>query len=167
MHSLIVVTSVSVETTTHYLWFSSGIGSRVRNRTLIGYSHIVTSWSHFKSLHCNIWNMHKEWSHIRSSKYPPKRSTSHPPLLYHIVDSGFLSFPTILSSMRPHIIAPPSLFTNFHTHTHDLFLLPCFFVWSCDHAASNVFIHLILCTFTFQVLVPYQKHLAVFLCNKV
>lgn len=102
MRSLIVMTSVSVETTTH-LWFSSGIGSRVRNRTLIGYGHIVTSWSHFKSLHCNIWNIHKEWSHIRSSIYPPKRSPSHPPLLYHIVDSGFLSFPTILSSMRPRI----------------------------------------------------------------
>ena len=124
MRSLIVVTSVSVETTTH-LWFSSEIGSRVRNRTLIGYGHIVTSWSHFKSLHCNIWNIHKEWSHIRSSKYPPKRSPSHPPLLYHIVDSGLLSFPTILSSIRPRIIASPSLFTNFNTNPSTLPETPC------------------------------------------
>lgn len=100
-------------------------GSRVRNRTLIGYGHIVTSWSHFKSLHCNIWNIHKEWSHIRSSKYPPKRSPSHPPLLYHIVDSGFLSFPTILSSIRPRIIASPSLFTNFNTNPSTLPETPC------------------------------------------
>lgn len=93
MRSLIVITSVSVETTTH-LWFSSGIGSRVRNRTLIGYGHIVTSWSHFKSLHCNIWNIHKEWSHIRSSIYPPKRTPPIPHSFITLLTVG--SYPSPL-----------------------------------------------------------------------